>query len=164
MRSNDEQDPSNGLRTVCISGCLVLAAFVAMFALSGSFEYGSRQPRPVTVIVGILMTAAVAAFVGLGAAIKVPVQRQRQLLLVIVGLAVSMRLVALFTCPILEIDYYRYIWDGKVLAEGISPYEYSPWRRFPGKAKVTSPSSAEFTTASIRVSIRRSVSACLLRP
>ena len=126
MRSNDEHDPWNGLRTVCISGCLVLAAFVAMFALSGSFEYGSGEPRPVTIIVGILMTAAVAAFVGLGAAIKVPAQRQRQLLLVIVGLAVSMRLVALLTCPILEIDYYRYIWDGKVLAEGISPYEYSP--------------------------------------
>ena len=32
----------------------------------------------------------------------------------------------LFTAPILEDDYYRYLWDGAVTANLINPYEYSP--------------------------------------
>jgi len=28
--------------------------------------------------------------------------------------------------PILETDYYRYLWDGYVLTKGINPYRYSP--------------------------------------
>ena len=32
----------------------------------------------------------------------------------------------LFTAPILEDDYFRYLWDGAVTAKGINPYKYSP--------------------------------------
>jgi hypothetical protein len=32
----------------------------------------------------------------------------------------------LFSAPILEDDYYRYLWDGAVTANGINPYMYSP--------------------------------------
>jgi hypothetical protein len=32
----------------------------------------------------------------------------------------------LFSAPILEDDYYRYLWDGAVTANGINPYKYSP--------------------------------------
>jgi len=32
----------------------------------------------------------------------------------------------LFTAPILEDDYYRYLWDGAVTANALNPYAYSP--------------------------------------
>ena len=42
-------------------------------------------------------------------------------------LALLMRLPLLLgSQPIQEIDYYRYLWDGRCAVEGISPYRYSP--------------------------------------
>jgi hypothetical protein len=37
-----------------------------------------------------------------------------------------MRLIILFSQPILEDDYYRYLWDGSVVVQGMNPYLYSP--------------------------------------
>jgi hypothetical protein len=39
---------------------------------------------------------------------------------------VLFRGLSLCSWPILEIDIYRYIWDGHVALEGVSPYRYSP--------------------------------------
>jgi alpha-1,6-mannosyltransferase len=44
----------------------------------------------------------------------------------IVGVAVLLRAVLLFTEPLLSSDIYRYVWDGKVQAAGINPYRYVP--------------------------------------
>ena len=44
----------------------------------------------------------------------------------VIALGVLFRLVLLFSVPIQEVDLYRYLWDGVVTSEGISPYEYSP--------------------------------------
>jgi len=44
----------------------------------------------------------------------------------IVGSAVMFRLTLLFSDPIEEIDLYRYLWDGSVTIQGISPFRYSP--------------------------------------
>ncbi len=104
----------------------MLMAFLALFFISAPFEYGAEQARPVLVVVGLLIATSVLAFVGLGFAIQVPQSQRSQLLWIVFGLALSIRLVAIFTTPILEIDYYRYIWDGKVVCEGVSPYRFSP--------------------------------------
>ncbi len=40
--------------------------------------------------------------------------------------AIVCRLVLLFTEPVLENDYFRYLWDGHVFSQGISPYAYAP--------------------------------------
>lgn len=41
--------------------------------------------------------------------------------------AVVMRVPLIFwSNPVQEIDYYRYIWDGKALVAGVSPYRFSP--------------------------------------
>jgi len=45
-------------------------------------------------------------------------------LMLITGLA--MRLLLFGTNPILEIDFYRYLWDGAVVAHGFNPYSLSP--------------------------------------
>ncbi len=41
--------------------------------------------------------------------------------------AVVMRVPLIFwSSPVQEIDYYRYIWDGRALMAGVSPYRFSP--------------------------------------
>jgi len=47
-------------------------------------------------------------------------------LLVIVIFAVAFRLTLLFSGPVFSFDIYRYIWDGKVAANGINPFMYPP--------------------------------------
>ncbi len=42
------------------------------------------------------------------------------------GAAVGCRLILWFTDPVLENDYWRYLWDGKMVAHGINPYLYAP--------------------------------------
>jgi alpha-1,6-mannosyltransferase len=50
---------------------------------------------------------------------------QRAIWLVL-GVAVAMRLLTLFSPPILSSDIYRYVWDGRVQLAGINPYRYLP--------------------------------------
>ena len=50
----------------------------------------------------------------------------RRLALGIFFSASIFRLAMLPSVPMHEIDIYRYIWDGAVLAEGVSPYRYPP--------------------------------------
>jgi len=53
-------------------------------------------------------------------------ERQNQHYLVyLIGLAVVMRAALLFA-PAHSTDIYRYIWDGRVQADGINPYRYVP--------------------------------------
>ena len=134
MQSNSLGDPSTQrdrklLWRVVLSGLLLLLAFSAIFFLSPPFEFGSDLQNPTLVTTGLLLLSAVVSFFALVSALKIPISSrdsQYPLLLLIVVIALSTRLIALFTCPILELDYYRYIWDGRVTAEGVSPYRYSP--------------------------------------
>jgi len=45
---------------------------------------------------------------------------------IIVGAAILFRVVMLFSLPIQEVDLYRYLWDGAVCCEGVSPFAFSP--------------------------------------
>ncbi len=60
----------------------------------------------------------------LAMAVRLP--SNRRLLGGIIGGACLFRLILLPSIPIHEIDIYRYIWDGAVFSEGISPYQYPP--------------------------------------
>ena len=44
----------------------------------------------------------------------------------IFGASFLFRMILWPSTPIQEIDIYRYLWDGAVLAEGISPFRYAP--------------------------------------
>jgi hypothetical protein len=44
----------------------------------------------------------------------------------IIAVGLLARGIFFFSTPILEDDYYRYLWDGAVTASGINPYSYSP--------------------------------------
>ena len=44
----------------------------------------------------------------------------------ILFIAIALRIMLLFVNPVTSDDYYRYLWDGRVQAEGLNPYQYSP--------------------------------------
>jgi alpha-1,6-mannosyltransferase len=46
--------------------------------------------------------------------------------LIILIFAIAFRITLLFSGPVLSFDIYRYIWDGKVAANGINPFIYPP--------------------------------------
>ena len=52
-------------------------------------------------------------------------RRNRRYLLYLIGLAVFMRAALLFASPH-STDICRYIWDGRVQADGVNPYRYVP--------------------------------------
>ena len=41
-------------------------------------------------------------------------------------LAVVLRLIALFSLPVLTDDYFRFIWDGKLFLNHVNPFSYTP--------------------------------------
>lgn len=45
---------------------------------------------------------------------------------VLIGLAILFRLLFLFSIPILSDDYFRFIWDGHLILQGMSPFEQLP--------------------------------------
>lgn len=91
----------------------------------------------------------------------------------IVVFAVLFRLVLLPSRPTLSDDMYRYVWDGRVQAHGLSPYRYPPnaqelaelrkgdvgvWRYINRKSFVTVyPPGAQLTYASVWQIVRDSV-------
>lgn len=44
----------------------------------------------------------------------------------LIGVALLFRLVFLFAIPNLSQDFYRFIWDGRMIVEGLNPYLFTP--------------------------------------
>jgi alpha-1,6-mannosyltransferase len=53
-------------------------------------------------------------------------QASKRTLFLILGIAFAMQAILIFTRPTLSDDMYRYVWDGRVQAQGISPYRFPP--------------------------------------
>ncbi|NQT11962.1 MAG: DUF2029 domain-containing protein [Planctomycetes bacterium] len=112
--------------TILLVLALVLTGlYAAMAALSFRFTPdipGTARPVLATLaLLGFAFAVYLAAvFVALRARDGYP------LLAVVVLASVLFRVVSVYSWPVLEIDIYRYIWDGAVMMEGVSPYRYSP--------------------------------------
>ncbi len=50
----------------------------------------------------------------------------RVLLLAVFGGGIALRIALTFSTPAIEDDYFRYLWDGAVVAQGLNPYSYAP--------------------------------------
>lgn len=113
------------LRECLVPATVLLALVTAIAALSRHFEYGSPMlDRPILPVIVLLI---LAGLVYLFAAIRIhrlPNNPRFLAALILTGLA--MRLIFLFSTPILEDDYYRYLWEGGMVANGYSPYTLPP--------------------------------------
>lgn len=102
-----------------------LACYVALLACDSQYGHTvNEQQRWILPIIGL----CAAAFVPYWLAWRWVSQLtpSKRLTLWLVGTSVLFRLLLLPTPPFQEIDIYRYLWDGHVVAMGHNPYEYSP--------------------------------------
>ncbi|MGB9689005.1 hypothetical protein [Thermogutta sp.] len=109
---------------VLLAGLLTLL-YGSLAALS--FRFAPDVPvteRPILAALGILAAAFVAYILAIIVALQT--KADRVLLVIIIAASILFRVVSVYSWPILEIDIYRYLWDGNVVAQGVSPYRYSP--------------------------------------
>ena len=79
--------------------------------------------RPFALFFALIFLGCVAYLVAVWRAV---VQPQEFRLKDILGVAILCRVLLIPSLPIQEIDLYRYLWDGYVVNQGISPYRYAP--------------------------------------
>lgn len=106
-------------------GVTLVAIHAALVPFSRSFDYaGSALEYPVVAFVALEL---LAGGVYLSLLWLVPRSRpQRALLVLVLAVGVAMRAAMAVSTPILEDDFYRYLWDGAVVAGGDNPYRHSP--------------------------------------
>lgn len=82
---------------------------------------GSHSLLPLLTLFGLAFGCYLAA---IRVARRAP--RDRRLLATIIVFGVAFRGALLLSDPIEEIDLYRYLWDGAVTRQGVSPFRHSP--------------------------------------
>jgi len=93
--------------------------------LSLAFVYGQgHRQRPILLFLGLYAIIFVSYFVALRSLSR-PLRRSAALWLII-GFAILFRAALLWSHPIQEDDFYRYLWDGSVVAHGLNPYRFTP--------------------------------------
>ena len=107
-------------------GAVLIAVQAALFILSSFFNTGrTLADRPILVLVGLEVLAGLVWLAAVWPAGRLLRWTKRDLLcMVVVG--VILRGVMLASTPILEDDFWRYLWDGAVVAHGPSPYAHAP--------------------------------------
>jgi alpha-1,6-mannosyltransferase len=103
-----------------ILGILLLGAYV-------SYVLSLKDPRFHD---GSFQRTFIITFVLYACAVWLILQRQqpsttRQIVLIFV-FGIAFRAILVFSQPALSSDMYRYVWDGRVQANGINPYLYPP--------------------------------------
>jgi len=105
-----------------LTGIASWLLYGALVWLSSAFAYGTpMDSRPIVPMLGLFAALFGLYLAGLRIAVGTPDSWG-----VILTFGVAIRLLVLFSEPILEVDIYRYVWDGHVLAAGVSPYRYTP--------------------------------------
>lgn len=111
------------------AGVAALASIVLPIAFIGLCSSGFEQaeppePGPVAFLIGALTLAGMAFLIVFGL-----VRRgafERRLFLIAISAGAAARVVLLFSTPVLEDDWRRYLWDGAVVAAGLDPYAHPP--------------------------------------
>jgi len=99
--------------------------FAVIAHLSSRFEFHSEfQQRPILLVLGLLAIAFVLHIASLRLILRES-NHSAMTRHVLLG-GVLFRLLLLPSHPIQEVDIYRYLWDGAVVASGHNPYRFSP--------------------------------------
>jgi hypothetical protein len=118
---------SNAELALYVLGLGLLSLSIWLLFVSSKFSINTELlQRPVLSVVVVLIVASVLWLVASWFASLAAVASRRSMLYWIVGVGIASRIMLIFSTPILEIDLYRYLWDGNVMAETGDPYEYAP--------------------------------------
>jgi hypothetical protein len=113
------------LLLLAFTGIAILACCAAITHLSHHFTYATDMAeRPILPFVALLMTAALPYFLAVYLVPRIAWSRSLAWCVFLAGAA--MRLLFASSQPILEDDYYRYLWDGALTAHGYNPYTIRP--------------------------------------
>lgn len=103
----------------------VAAAGIAAAALT-TLVVITVHPAPVTAVIGTTPLAVILwAVFAAGAWLVLRLPGRWAVALIVIG-GIAVQLAALSAGPQGSDDLYRYIWDGRVQAAGIDPYQYAP--------------------------------------
>ena len=107
------------------AGLALVGLHVVLALLSPRFAYGADPlGMPVLALVAILICAGVVYLLTACRPITGAIGRGSVVWMIAVGAV--LRAIMLPTTPILETDFYRYLWDGAVVVCGQNPYAHSP--------------------------------------
>ncbi|MCL5035451.1 MAG: glycosyltransferase 87 family protein [Bacteroidetes bacterium] len=97
----------------------LIAVFALLFLLIPLLQY-----KPIIVYSLVYISASLLFILICGFILKHDIPARY--VWVTLGLSVLLRLSLIAVSPTGSDDYYRYVWDGKVMAHGINPYRYAP--------------------------------------
>lgn len=103
---------------------LALLGFSLIAIYVGALELGDLRKHTVEFIwlfFSAFVLYGIACFISLSSG-----EADRRTLFGLFAMAALMHSVLIFSRPTLTDDVYRYVWDGRVQAHGISPYRYPP--------------------------------------
>ncbi len=128
-RKAESQEEKSDLRkspkALWLLGLVSLLCYLAIAWLSRQFGQETLpEDRPTLWVLAWYALAFACYWVALVLVLRRPASRW--LLISIFLWSALFRAVLLPSLPVHEIDIYRYIWDGAVLAEGVSPYRFTP--------------------------------------
>ncbi len=111
--------------SACLCACIIVCAW-----LSWSIPYGAPLDQtPWRLFVTFLIVAGFM-FWGLVWIIR-KLKPKRHVLLTLFLVGLVMRGVMFLSAPVMEDDWYRYLWDGATVSAGIDPYKYPPAKAAP---------------------------------
>ncbi len=125
MTARDTGGSDRIFRAVVVCGGLSWFAWLVLMRMSARFAWGTvTTERPLLATLGIL--GLLFVFYAAASSVVLRSVMERRTLAAVIVFSVAFRLLMLFSEPIQEIDAYRYIWDGKVVAAGVNPFRFSP--------------------------------------
>lgn len=113
------------------AGALLILIHVLVLLLS--FDFGPEAAPDHTSIFALtgLMLAGSAVFLVVAFLCRGE-SPNRGIFVWIVAVGIALRVIMIPSVPILEDDYFRYLWDGAVAAHGENPYRHAPAEIRPG--------------------------------
>ncbi len=119
------EQPRTEILSAQLCGALLWIGWIILTFASASFAFGvPALNRPVFAVTSLLI---VISAIHLYAIWRMQKSASPVIsLTAVIGLAVAMRFVAVFSTPIQELDYYRYVWDGETVLAGANPFRVTP--------------------------------------
>jgi len=109
---------------IVLSGILLIVLTVALTLISRSFALDVPPTNKPVILFVILLVSSGVVYLLITLFARNSSSTKVLLWIIIVG--AILRLLSIFSNPVLEDDYFRYLWDGGVVSTGFNPYQYSP--------------------------------------
>ncbi len=115
-------------------GLTLIGLFIALFGIAPRFERDAPDSSPPIALAIVIWASAGGVYLASLMLLwrSPPIGWRGVLWIGLVGLAI--RALMFFSPTVFEADHHRYLWDGAVVAQGISPYLWSPMQAREGIA------------------------------